>query len=182
MNQIILKQNGIILFKNKVVKESPLHFLSCQVTLSERYTLRSFFMMLESYPILSELNPFSVSFMKQFVSFRETSCKCEGVDRIELGRTIEMKGFPGKPSLDVYNTFYGISNNEPLDIKTLWLQDFLDIELSLGKLRHIIFGDRMDILEFDTIYNLFEFIDGISWGLSFHTLPSKCDIRSSGKK
>mgnify|MGYP001070394922 CR=1 FL=1 len=53
----------------------------------------------------------------------------------------------------------------------------LDMPLRLGKLRHVIFGDRVDLFEFDTVFNLFELIDGIAWELSFQNLPQTCDIR-----
>jgi hypothetical protein len=48
--------------------------------------------------------------------------------------------------------------------------------VALGKLRHVIFGDRADRFEFDTVYTLFEFIDGIAWALSFHNAPEQCGI------
>ena len=37
--------------------------------------------------------------------------------------------------------------------------------------------DRVDIFEFDTVYTLFELIDGIAWELSFHGTPKQCEIR-----
>ncbi len=47
----------------------------------------------------------------------------------------------------------------------------------VGYLKHVIFGDKVDVFEFDTFYNFFEFIDGIAWELSFHGAPAKCEIR-----
>ena len=57
-----------------------------------------------------------------------------------------------------------------------------DLQRSSGKvvsrnLKHVIFGDKVDVFEFDTFYNFFEFIDGIAWELSFHGAPAKCEIR-----
>jgi hypothetical protein len=57
------------------------------------------------------------------------------------------------------------------------LENLLDLPVKLGRLKHVIFGDRVDIFEFDTVYTLFEFIDGIAWELSFHGTPKQCEIR-----
>jgi hypothetical protein len=57
------------------------------------------------------------------------------------------------------------------------LENLLDIKIKLGKLKHIVFGDQVDIFEFDTVYTLFEFIDGVAWALSFHGTPKQCEIR-----
>jgi hypothetical protein len=35
----------------------------------------------------------------------------------------------------------------------------------------------MDVFEFETVFTLFEFIDGIAWELSFHGTPDACDLR-----
>ena len=48
---------------------------------------------------------------------------------------------------------------------------------SLARLKHIVFGDKVDIFEFDTVFTLFEFIEGIAWELSFHVAPTECALR-----
>jgi hypothetical protein len=57
------------------------------------------------------------------------------------------------------------------------LASLLDLPFKLGKLKHIVFGDRVDIFEFETVYTLFEFIDGIAWQLGFHVTPEQCELR-----
>ena len=57
------------------------------------------------------------------------------------------------------------------------LENILDMPLKLGKLKHIVFGDKVDILEFDTVFNLFEFIDGIMWELGFQGTLTACELR-----
>ena len=47
----------------------------------------------------------------------------------------------------------------------------------LGSLRHVVFGDSVDVFEFDTVFTLFEFIDGIAWELSFQNTPITCELR-----
>ena len=50
--------------------------------------------------------------------------------------------------------------------------------LRLGLLKHVVFGDRVDVFSFETVYTLFEFIDSIAWELSFHGTPRECKIGS----
>ena len=69
------------------------------------------------------------------------------------------------------------SISETLPIRDFKLAHVLDLPLRLGNLRHIIFGDQVDALEFDTVFNLFEFIDSIIWDLSFHGTLMECEIR-----
>ena len=49
--------------------------------------------------------------------------------------------------------------------------------VKLGRLKHMVLGDQVDIFEFETVFSLFEFIDGIAWELSFHDIPESCEIR-----
>jgi hypothetical protein len=87
-----------------------------------------------------------------------------------------MIGFPEK-RLEIYTTFSGVYANEAYEIRSLQLDSLLDLPVKLGRLKHVIFGDPVDIFEFDTVFTLFEFIDGIAWELSFHVIPSQCEIR-----
>jgi hypothetical protein len=177
MNQIRLNQNGSISFKGQTTEKDPLLFLGFQVELDTGYTLRSFFMMLETYPLLSRLNPFSSSYMDQYQACSKKKCICEGVDYIELGKTVEMTGFPGEPSMEIYSTFKGAGSGNTVDIRSYWFDNLLDLNVKLGKLKHVVFGDTVETFEFQTVYNLFELIDGILWALSFHNMPSACRIK-----
>ncbi len=53
----------------------------------------------------------------------------------------------------------------------------LGTQVRLGKLRHVIFGDQVDVFEFDTVFTLFELVEGIGWELGFHGTPRECQIR-----
>ena len=53
----------------------------------------------------------------------------------------------------------------------------LDMPVRLGRLRHIVFGDKVDIFEFDTVFTLFEFIEGIAWELGFQVGSTQCALR-----
>jgi len=87
-----------------------------------------------------------------------------------------MIGFPGNPSIEIYMSFRGVCGDQTCNIQQVWLENLLDMNIKLGRLKHVIFGDQMDMFEFDTVFNLFEFIDGISWQLSFHNMPVECKI------
>jgi hypothetical protein len=157
MNTVTLKRDGSILSDGKTVETDPLVCLGYQVDLNEDYILRSFFRMLEKHSLLAKLNVFFPSYMEQYLACPDDNCKTENIDYLELRKTVEMIGFPGQPRLEIYNSFQGT--------------------VKLGRLKHIVFGDKVDIFEFDTVFTLFEFIEGIAWELSFHVAPTECALR-----
>ena len=89
-----------------------------------------------------------------------------------------MIGFPGDPKLEIYRSLTGCKEDEEgrLDLKLVPLRLLLDMPLTLGRLRHVIFGDNIDTFEFDTVYTLFEFVDGVVWQLGFQSAPEACHI------
>ena len=88
-----------------------------------------------------------------------------------------MIGFPGKPRLEIYHSLYGLQGVNFHEIKDFPLEALLDMPLRLGKLKHVVFGDKVDLFEFDTVFTLFELIDAILWELSFHGTLLACEIR-----
>jgi hypothetical protein len=70
-----------------------------------------------------------------------------------------------------------MANEKPVPIKDYQVDMLLDLTVCLGKLRHVIFGDSVDVFEFDTVYTLFEFVEGIGWELGFHGTPRECQLR-----
>jgi hypothetical protein len=115
--------------------------------------------------------------MERYRELDETVAAYPVKNALEFGKTIEIIGFPGNPRLEMYASLRSPSKEQPLEIRYMDLAGLLDIPLGLGKLRHIIFGDRVDEFEFETAYTLFEFIDGIAWELGFLTSPGECNIR-----
>lgn len=179
MNRIQLHPDGSIAHNGQPVTEDPLVFLGFQVDLADGYTLRSFFTMLQTYPLLARLNPFSASCMEQYRACPKQNCVCEGVGHLELGKTLEMKGFPGEPGMEIYRTFRGVDRGKTVDVKPYWFDHLLDMNVKLGQLKHVVFGDQVDTFSFQTVYSLFDLIDGILWALSFHNMPAECRIRLS---
>ena len=175
MNNVTLKQNGNIALDRETIAKDPLKILSYQVELEKAYVLRSYFEMIKKYPLLEGLNDFFPLFIEQYHMSPEKGCCYEGLDYLEFYKTVEMIGFPGK-RLEIYNSFMGVCGQETFEIKSIPIENLLDLPVRLGKLKHIVFGDQVDVFEFDTVYTFFELLDGIAWGLSFHGTPKQCEI------
>ena len=62
-------------------------------------------------------------------------------------------------------------------LKFFQMESLLEHELILGDLKHIVFGDGQDMFTYETFYTLFEFIEGITWEMSFNFNPLQCSIR-----
>lgn len=176
MNEITLKNDGFLENRDKKVEGEPLIYLGFKVSLDEDYTLRSCFRMLEKYELLAKLNPFCGFLMEQYGDAPESGCRFDGIESIEVGKTVEMIGFPGEPRIEIYSTVVGKSGDEAFEIKPFALENLLDVNVKLGRLKHVMLGDKIDQFKFDTVINLFEFIDGIMWELSFHNIPRECRI------
>ena len=176
MNQITLQSDGWIIEGNKIAPCDSLMILGCQVELGQGYTLRSFFRMFEKYELLVKLDAFVADCMQRYQGCPANDCTGADLDYLEFYKTVEMIGFPGEPRLEIYHTLCGIRGTESLKIKLFHLESILDKPLKLGVLKHIIFGDKVDVFEFDTIFNLFEFIGGIIWELSFQGTPKECAL------
>jgi len=176
MNAVTLKKNGSIDHHGTRVKSDILSHLSSQINLEAGYTLRSFFQMLDQHSLLVGLNTFFPGYTEQYRRCPPEGCAVGAADYLEFSKTVEMMGFPEK-RLEIYNSFSGVHQNGAFEIRSLQLESLLDMPVKLGRLKHVIFGDPVDIFEFDTVFTLFEFIDGIAWQLSFHVIPTQCEFR-----
>ena len=177
INTVYLNPDGTISARDRGdAGAAPIGRLSSRIMLSEGYALRGFFRMLDAYPVLIELNAFLPELLRRYRECPDEGCTCGAIDYLEFGKTIEMIGFPGDPRLEIYAVFQGMTRKKVVEIKPFDLDSLLDMPVVLGRLRHVIFGDRTDRFEFDTVYTLFEFIDGIAWVLSFHNAPGQCGI------
>ncbi len=177
MNTVMLSETGQLFAEGRAVDTRPLMFLNARVLLSEDCTLRSYFKLIERYPIFSDLNAFFSTCMEYYRSCPAGGCHDPSLDYLMLTKTIEMIGFPGDPRLEIYHSLYGVQDSNLTEIRLLTLEMLLDAPLKLGKLKHVVFGDKMDMFEFDTVFTLFELIDAIVWELSFHGSLLACDIR-----
>lgn len=176
MNAIMLCADGALLEGGKTVETTPLRHLNAAVALADGYSLRSFFRMAERYPVLQELNAFFPTLLERAGKAAASGCTSPGTERLELFRTVEMIGFPGKPRMEIYTSLMGVGPEGRSEIRFIQLEDLLDVPLSLGPLRHVVLGDKVDSFEFETVYSLFEFIEGVTWELGFHGTPMQCKI------
>lgn len=177
MNTVTLRSDGFLAQRGEAIQADPLVFLGHQVVLDRDYTLRSFFKMVEHYSVFGKLNAFLPECLQQYRSCPDGECVAPGVGHLELYKTVEMTGFPGEPRMEIYHTLCGVQETDTCEIKAFPLEQLLDMPVHIGKLKHVVFGDQVDVLEFDTVFNLFEFIEGIVWQLSFHRSPKECALR-----
>jgi len=176
MYALSLKNDGAIYYNQSAVDSEVLKYLSYQIGLEDKYTLRSFFEMIEKYELLGKLNSFLPTCIEQYQTCPEQGCESDIIGHLEFSKTVEMIGVPEK-RLEIYSSIRGVRKSDRVEIRSLQLNSLLDMPLRLGRLKHVIFGDRVDIFEFDTVFTLFEFIDGITWELSFHVIPEQCELR-----
>lgn len=176
MNVVQLGAEGDLFFGGQVVADDVLAHLGERLTLAEGCTLRSFFQMIETCPDLGRINRLLPAHLQQFRDCPPTGCNTAGCDCLLFVKTVEMIGFPGRPRLEIYTSLKGRIGDKVEEIRSSRLNGLLDLPLQLGRLKHIVFGDRMDVFEYDTVYTLFEFIDGIAWELSFHGTPEACEL------
>lgn len=176
MHEVSLKRDGTIQYNQSAVGSEVLKYLSYQIRLEEKYSLRSFFKMIEKYELLGKLNSFLPTGIEQYLSCPEQGCESVMIDYLEFSKTVEMIGYPDR-KLEIYSSIRGMLEKDAVEIRSLQLNSLLDMPLRLGRLKHVVFGDRVDIFEFDTVFTLFEFIDGITWDLSFHVIPEQCELR-----
>ena len=177
MNTVTLKNNGTLFCDGKPVGDEPLMCLGMQVALDTGVRLRSLFRMIEKYPLLARLNAFFPTYLEQYRKVPTEGCMCDDFDAIVFSKTVEMIGFPGEPRLEIYSSLKGEGRGQACEIRNYELEHLLDMPLQLGKLRHIVFGDKVEEFAFGTVFTLFEFIDGIVWELSFHGTLRACALR-----
>jgi hypothetical protein len=177
MHTLFLAADGSLSAEGRPVGSEVLGVLSHRVYLSEDYSLRSFFRMLDLFPVLTELSPFWNSLQDRANQCPANHCRYDAIDLLQLTKTVEMIGFPGKPRLEIYISFHGLAGTEAQEIRFLQLEQLLDMPIKLGPLKHVIFGDKVDVFTFETDYTLYETIDTIGWELSFHGTPETCELR-----
>ncbi len=178
MDEVILSAEGMLLGRGGEQAPDPLRCLAARVVPDPDCTLRSFLRMLLAHQEFQRLNDFAPEFARQYGSWPQGGCIPVGLERLELSRVVEVIGHPAPPRLEIYHTLRGIAaGGEDMEIKGWRVEMLLDAPLGLGPLRHVVFGDRVEMFRFETVCNLFEFIEGICWQLAFHGTPLECALR-----
>lgn len=176
MNRVILQADGQLSYDDHPIQAGPLRYLGFEVVLAPACTLRSFFQCMARHPGMAALNPFLDSFLEYYQRCPANGCTYAEIDHLALSRTVEIIGYPAPARMELSVSLEGFRGVDRHDILVYGLESLLDIPLKLGCLNHVVFGDQLNTMQFDTVFNLFELIDGICWQLSFHNLPATCRL------
>jgi len=176
VNRVTLAKDGWLVENRRRVKDKALMLLGYKIELAPGYSLRSFFRMFDRYPVLTGLSEFLPDCLQRCRACPPEGCVTDAVGCLEFSKTVEMVGFPGKPRLEIYSSLCGVNDGRQCPLKALRLEDLLDLPLKLGGLKHIVFGDKVDVFEFETVFSLFELIEGIIWELSFQGTLRQCAL------
>ena len=177
METLLLTKKGEIMKRERPATGDPLSWLPQFVALEPGFTLASFFSMVNAYPIFFQLSPVLTPLAEMAAAAGNGYPKAEELDRLVFYKTVTMKGFPGRPGIEIYNSLKGVKGEKILGLKFFQVESLLEHDLSLGDLKHVIFGDSQDMFTCDSHYSLFEFIDGVAWEMSFNFNPLQCSIR-----
>lgn len=177
MDCVAFRADGTILERGRPIGDDPLPYFSSVVELDAGFTLRGFVLLLRRYTTLQRLNRFFPDLLEHYDGWPDHDCAPAGLDCLELTRTVEMIGFPGKPRMDIYLAFQGLAAGQPLEIKSYRVEHLLDVPIRLGGLRHVVFGDKVNVFLFETAYTVFDVLEGIGWQLGFHGTPTECALR-----
>lgn len=177
MEKICLTKEGTILKKKMPVTSRVLSLLSHPIDLGPGFTLSSFFAMIRQYPELIQLSELLDTFLAMEDKAGKGFPRTLEIEGLVFYKTIAMRGFPGKPGIQIYNSLKGVKEGLFKPLKFFQMESLLEHELRLGELKHIIFGDGQDMFAYETFYSLFELIEGIVWEMSFSFNPKQCSIR-----
>lgn len=169
------------------VHADPLPCLRLAAVLDPGCTLRSFFALLTRYAELQRLGPFLPAAVADAARCPAEGCRAEGVTGLALRKTVDLIGYPGGPRAEIYLSLRALApgasspcgrdGETEHEIRFIPLDALLDLPLSLGGLRHVVFGDRTRVLDCETTFSLFEVIEGLAWELGFQGGARHCSLR-----
>jgi len=177
MNTTQLARNGMLISGHGSEVSDPLTALAGKVKLENGYSLRSFLEMMRRYPVFQAISVFITPLMEECEGCPESGCKSDGLTHMELVKKVEMIGFPGEPRFNILCTLVGLHNDTEQELRFFQMDSLLDVPIKLGMLKHTVFGDSVNVMEFETDYSLFEFIEGVAWEFGFQRFPEHCSIR-----
>lgn len=179
MERVTATASGVLVCGGQRAPDRVLRLLGRSVDLEGGLTLASIAALFHTYPQFHDLSPFVSSFLNAFSDETPSQPVDPGGLTLELFRTIDMQGYPGTPRVQIFLTLK-VHDGVAYHFLDLFSSDTLRVmPLSLGKLRHTVFGDTLDTELFDTDYTLFDVLDSLMWELSFYTDKSQCGLRRS---
>lgn len=198
METVHLTPAGLLATPEGAAVHDPLPALHSRLRLEAGCTLRSFFAMLEQYPLLVSLSEFLPAALAEAEACPATGCRDEGIQALVIGKTMELIGFPGEPRAESYLWLRGlpaVANDAEAaraerrdedapstharadkEIRFLPLQLLLDLPLVHGGLTHTVLGGPRRELFCTTSFTLFETIDGLAWEFSFQNDAQQCSL------
>jgi hypothetical protein len=192
MDMVTLTKDGRLQSNSRETDNSPSRpiqaepdILSClgsRVQLEEDFSLRSFFTLLARYTELRRMSQFFAAAEAEARRCPPEGCTTPDFTELVFAKTVELTGAPGEPVMNVFTTFRGMlpevgTGPRCGEIRFHSLNMLLDMPIRLGRLRHVVFGDRTSMLECDTTFSLFEIIEGIAWELGFQGGSQQCSLR-----
>ncbi len=177
MGDVLLAPDGTLASLDGPPVADPLGCLGHAVRLDGGCTLRSFFAMLRRYEVLLRLGDFFPAALAEAEACPASGCVTPLLSFLELRKTVSLIGYPGEPRIEVQTAFHGVAGGEPQELRFYSYEALLDLPLRLGRLRHMVLGDAVSVLECETAYGLFEVIEGVAWELGFHHVPKPCTLR-----
>ena len=176
MRELRLFPDGTMRTAEGATVVDPLPCLGDAVQLEPGFSLRSFFAMLGRYAVLMRLGDFLEGAVAEAAACPPRGCVTPLLGCLEIQKTLKLIGFPGDPRLEIQTAFHGLAGTAIQEIRFFSYDKLLDMPIRLGKLKHVVLGDTVSVLEFDTAYGLFELIEGVAWELGFHHVPQNCTI------
>lgn len=179
MNRVTMRPTGHLEPQEAPATNDPLSLLGMVATLERGVTLRTIIQMLRLYPDLTRLSPFLPQALKEAEKQPKENCKTEAFSQLQLAKIIELTGFPGNPTVHSYTTLRGTNEHggQEHELRFIPLGELLDMPLTLGGVKHTVFGDRPDVLACDAAFSLFDIIEGIAWELGFQGGSRQCSLR-----
>lgn len=178
MDEVLLNADGTLAARSGNLVADPLGALGARLRFGSGLCLRGFMRMLVLHPVLARLSDFAPDFAAAYGSWPPGDCCPAGMEALEFCRVVELIGHPGPPRLEIYHTLRGrLAAGSDEEVKGWRVEMLLDVPLRMGPLKHVVFGDQVSRFRFETVVNLFDFIEGVLWQLAFHGTPLECALR-----
>ena len=174
MDSVLLQADGQLRLPDGSSSADGLPCLRRVLFLQSGCTLRSFFRLLERYPLFQTLVPGLDSAVREAQTLPLTGCSGPLVEKLCIVKCVEITGYPGAPRVDVYLQLEG-RGEDPPELRFLRLRDLLDVSLELGNARHVLLGET-SALVCEASFTLFELIECVGWELGFEGGSITCNL------
>lgn len=195
MEQVLLTKDGELCTPAHEPVRDSLRALSSALILDERCCLRSFFALLRRHPVLLDISGFLPKALGEADKCPASGCHTEGISLLVIGKTMELIGFPGEPTAQIYLWLRGLHPAEDApdaavgssvsltalmaadrELRFIPMGHLLDIPLVLSGMKHVVLGDVHKSLYCTTRFTLFEVVDGLAWEFGFQGGSQQCSI------